>query len=108
MAAEPIVTASKLPVVAPTATAESITVGKDGKTRQFVFRACFIDPFQGKVMAAFANQKLKVKTVAIYRDNSSDYSKGLAEAFRRTLKQPAARSLPKKLTWPKTWTSKPV
>ena len=83
MAAEPIVTASKLPVVAPTATAESITVGKDGKTRQFVFRACFIDPFQGKVMAAFANQKLKVKTVAIYRDNSSDYSKGLAEAFKK-------------------------
>ena len=83
MAAEPIVTASKLPVVAPTATAESITVGKDGKTRQFVFRACFIDPFQGKVMAAFANQKLKVKSVAIYRDNSSDYSKGLAEAFKK-------------------------
>ncbi|MBR2182144.1 MAG: ABC transporter substrate-binding protein, partial [Acidaminococcaceae bacterium] len=83
MAAEPIVTSSKLPVVAPTATAESITVGKDGKTRQFVFRACFIDPFQGKVMAAFANQKLKVKSVAIYRDNSSDYSKGLAEAFKK-------------------------
>ena len=61
MAAEPIVTASKLPVV----------------------RACFIDPFQGKVMAAFANQKLKVKSVAIYRDNSSDYSKGLAEAFKK-------------------------
>ena len=83
MAAEPIVTASKLPVVAPTATAESITVGKDGKTRQFVFRACFIDPFQGKVMAAFADKNLKVKKVAIYRDNSSDYSKGLAEAFKK-------------------------
>ena len=80
MAAEPIVTASKLPVVAPTATAESITVGK---TRQFVFRACFIDPFQGKVMAAFADKNLKVKKVAIYRDNSSDYSKGLAEAFKK-------------------------
>jgi len=83
MAAEPIVTASKLPVVAPTATAESITVGKDGKPRQFVFRACFIDPFQGKVMAAFADKNLKVKKVAIYRDNSSDYSKGLAEAFKK-------------------------
>ena len=83
MAAEPIVTASKLSVVAPTATAESITVGKDGKTRQFVFRACFIDPFQGKVMAAFADKNLKVKKVAIYRDNSSDYSKGLAEAFKK-------------------------
>ena len=86
MAAEPIVTSNKLPVVAPTATAESITVGKDGKTRQFVFRACFIDPFQGKVMASFADNKLKVKTVAIYRDNSSDYSKGLAEAFKQNYK----------------------
>ena len=87
MAAEPIVTANKLPSVAPTATADAITFdAKAGKVRQFIFRACFIDPFQGKVMAAFADNKLKVKNVAIYRDNSSDYSKGLAEAFKQNFK----------------------
>ena len=87
MAAEPIVTANKLPSVAPTATADAITYdAKAGKVRQFIFRACFIDPFQGKVMAAFAGDKLKVKSVAIYRDNSSDYSKGLADAFKQNFK----------------------
>ena len=87
MAAEPIVTSNKLPSVAPTATADAITFdAKAGKVRQFIFRACFIDPFQGKVMAAFADEKLKVKSVAIYRDNSSDYSKGLAEAFKQNYK----------------------
>ncbi len=83
MAAEPVLSANKVTVVAPTATADAVTVTPDGKTRQFVFRACFIDPFQGAIMAKFAGTKLKVKTAAMYVDSSSDYSKGLAKAFKQ-------------------------
>ncbi len=84
-AAEPVVTGSKVPLIAPCATAPNVTVGKDGKVKQFIFRACFIDPFQGKVMATFADKTLHVKKVAILYDSSSDYSKGLAEVFQKTL-----------------------
>ncbi len=83
-AATPITTANKIPHIAPAATAPSITV-ENGKVKDFVFRACFIDPFQGQVMAVFAEKTLKVKNVAIFYDSSSDYSKGLAEVFQKTL-----------------------
>lgn len=83
-AATPITTANKVPHIAPAATAPSITV-ENGKVKDFVFRACFIDPFQGQVMAVFADKTLKVKNVAIFYDSSSDYSKGLAEVFQKTL-----------------------
>lgn len=53
-AAEPILTANKTPLIAPCATAPAITLGKDGKAKPYVFRACFIDPYQGKIMAEFA------------------------------------------------------
>ena len=80
-AAEPVATGNKIPLFAPCATAPNITVGPDGKVKPFVFRAAFIDPFQGKAMAAFALKTLKVKKMAIMFDSSSDYSKGLAEVF---------------------------
>ncbi len=87
MAQEPVISASKVTCVAPTATADAITFDpKTNKVRQFVFRTCFIDPYQGSVMAKFAQDQLKVKSVAIYRDNSSDYSKGLADAFKQNFK----------------------
>jgi branched-chain amino acid transport system substrate-binding protein len=78
-----VLTASKIPLIAPCATAPGITLTKDGKTKQFVFRACFIDPYQGDIMAQFAAKDLKVKKVAILHDSSSDYSKGLAEVFTK-------------------------
>ena len=61
------------------------TEEKDGKVKPFVFRACFIDPFQGKVMAVFAEKTLKVKNIAILFDSSSEYSKGLTAVFTKTL-----------------------
>jgi len=82
-AEEPVLTANKIPLIAPCATAPGITLTKDGKTKQFVFRACFIDPYQGDIMAQFAAKDLKVKKVAILHDSSSDYSKGLAEVFTK-------------------------
>ena len=83
-AAEPILTANKTPLIAPCATAPAITRGKDGKAKPYVFRACFIDPYQGKIMAEFAAKDLKLKKIAILNDSSSDYSKGLAEVFEKT------------------------
>ena len=83
-AGAPITAANKIPHIAPSATAPGITVD-NGKVREFMFRACFIDPFQGQVMATFASNTLKVKNVAILFDSSSDYSKGLASVFQQTL-----------------------
>ncbi|MGZ5957262.1 MAG: ABC transporter substrate-binding protein [Myxococcaceae bacterium] len=49
----------------------------------YIFRVCFIDPFQGYVMAKFAHDNLKFTKVAILRDLASDYSQGLADVFKR-------------------------
>ena len=75
---------NKVPVLTATATNPKVTVDDSGKTRDFAFRACFIDPFQGTVMANFASKSLKAKTAAIYTDNSSDYSKGLTQVFEQS------------------------
>ena len=74
-------TGAKVLVISPMGTNPNVTVGKDGKTKDFMFRACFIDPFQGTVMASFAKNTLGAKKVAVLIDNSSDYSKGLAQFF---------------------------
>lgn len=86
-AATPVVTNAKVPLMAPVATAPGITVDEKGKVRPYIFRACFTDPFQGKVMATFAVKSLNVKNVAIFYDSSSDYSKGLMEVFGKTLEE---------------------
>jgi branched-chain amino acid transport system substrate-binding protein len=52
----------------------------------YIFRVCFIDPFQGKVMAKFAAENLKAKKIAILRDVKNDYSMGLANYFTDTFK----------------------
>ena len=74
---------NKIPLLTATATNPNVTA-ENGKVKPYVFRACFIDPFQGKVMSDFATKTLNAKTAAIYVDNSSDYSKGLAEVFEKT------------------------
>ena len=84
-AGSPITEANKIPHIAPSGTAPGLTVDNNGKVKPFMFRACFIDPFQGQVMAAFANNTLKAKNIAILKDSSSDYSKGLAAAFTATV-----------------------
>lgn len=78
-----IVNDNKVPVITPSGTNPTIT-NKDGKVNEFVFRTCFIDPFQGTVAAKFALNDLKVKNAAILIDSASDYSKGLAASFKET------------------------
>ena len=69
--------------ITPMGTNPNITVDPaTGKTREFNYRTCFIDPFQGTVMAAFATNDLGVNKAAILIDNSSDYAKGLAAFFK--------------------------
>lgn len=74
---------NKTPLITPTGTNSTITF-KDGVLNDFVFRTCFIDPFQGTVAANFASKDLKVKNAAIIIDSSSDYSKGLAASFQES------------------------
>jgi branched-chain amino acid transport system substrate-binding protein len=83
LALAPIAEAHKVPAISPASTSPKVT--KDGtRTRPYMFRVCFIDPFQGTVMAKFARQKLQAKRAAIIRDVGNDYSMGLADFFART------------------------
>jgi len=69
-------------MITPTSTNPKVTVRDDGSRKDFIFRACFIDPFQGAVAAKFALEDLKAKTSAILYDVGNDYDKGLAEFYR--------------------------
>ncbi len=65
------------PMISPWSTNPDTT-----KDRPYVFRACFLDPFQGPVAANFATDELKAKKAAVLYDIASDYPKGLAEFFK--------------------------
>ena len=75
----------KIPAITPSATNPKVTVA-DGKRKNYMFRACFIDPFQGKVMAKFAREALFKDKAAVLYDASNDYSKGIAEYFSDAFK----------------------
>lgn len=75
--AAPICQQNKIPMISPASTNPKVT-----ETGDYIFRVCFIDPFQGTVMANFATQTLKAKKVAVFTDVKSDYSKGLAKFFK--------------------------
>lgn len=83
IAASAINNSAKVLDIAPMATNPYVTVDQaSGKTKEFNYRTCFIDPFQGTVMAKFATDELGVGNAAILIDNSSDYAKGLAQFFK--------------------------
>jgi len=75
---------NKVPLITPTGTNAKITVDDSKQARPYAFRGCFIDPFQGVIMANFANKALHAKTAVIYIDSSSDYSKNLGESFEES------------------------
>src|SRR4030042_867417 len=86
LAIAPIADQNKVPQISPTSTNPRVT--KDGdKTRPYVFRVCFIDPFQGTVMAQFVRENLKLTKAAILRDVGHDYSVGLADYFAAKFKE---------------------
>ena len=83
IAASAVAEDNKIPFVAAAAVNPKVTVDeRTGKVKNYTFRACFIDSFQGIVGVNFASNSLKAKKVAIMVDNSSDYSKGLTRIFR--------------------------
>ncbi len=83
VAASEVINSKKVVMITPTGTAAKITVD-NGVRKEYVFRACFIDPLQARVAAKFALDSLKADTVAILFDQGNDFSKGLAEIFRTT------------------------
>ena len=85
-AAVPVSADYKIPLITPTATNAEVTVNKDGSLNKWVFRSCFLDPFQGKVAADFVTNTLKVTKAAIFIDQKDDYSKGLASEFSKVFK----------------------
>ena len=79
LAMAPIAQKNKIPMISPSSTNPKVTTIGD-----YIFRVCFIDPFQGSVMAKFAWDALKVKKVAVLRDVKSDYSLGLSDFFKES------------------------
>ncbi|PMC82188.1 ABC transporter substrate-binding protein [Anaerococcus hydrogenalis] len=78
LAVSEIAKKDKIPMITPTGTQVNITEGKDN-----IFRTCFTDPYQGKLLAIFASENQKAKKVAILRNTSSDYSNGIADEFKK-------------------------
>jgi branched-chain amino acid transport system substrate-binding protein len=77
---------SKMPMISPWSTNTKTTLdAKTGDPKQFVFRAAFIDDFQGVVAAKFAIDQLKTKKPAVLYDVASEYNKGIAEVYKRTM-----------------------
>ena len=79
IAAAPTAQEAKVPMISPSSTNPRVTQIGD-----YIFRVCFIDPFQGEVMAKFAANTLKAKRAAILFDSNSDYSKGLIQFFKQS------------------------
>jgi branched-chain amino acid transport system substrate-binding protein len=77
LAIAPIAQAAGVPEIATTSTNAKVTLVGD-----YIFRACFIDEFQGPVMANYAYNTLNVKTAAVIYDNANDGTKGCAENFK--------------------------
>lgn len=80
--AAPVAQKYKIPMISPASTNPKVTEVGD-----YIFRTCFIDPFQGTVMAKFAINDLKKKKVAVLRDAKAAYSMGLADFFIKTFKE---------------------
>jgi branched-chain amino acid transport system substrate-binding protein len=78
LAMAPLAQAAKIPMISPSSTNKTVTEVGD-----YIFRVCFIDPFQGFVMAKFARETLKMNKVAILKDVKAAYSVGLTEVFEK-------------------------
>src|SRR5262249_15809855 len=82
LAGAPVCQQNGIPMVTPSSTNPRVT-----KVGDFIFRVCFIDPFQGFVMAKFATSTLHLNSVAVLRDIKNDYSVGLGDVFVENFKK---------------------
>jgi len=81
LAAAPICQSNRIPMVSPASTNPEVT-----KKGDFIFRVCFIDPFQGEVIAKFLFNSLNLRKAAILKDVRNDYSIGLAQFFEQNFR----------------------
>ena len=81
-AAAPKAQSSRIPLISPSSTDPAVTQAGD-----YIFRTCFVDSFQGEVMAAFAANTLKAKKAAILFDFNSPYGRGLTEFFELSFRK---------------------
>ena len=79
LAAGPVCQKYQVPMITPASTNERVTEIGD-----YIFRVCFIDPFQGEVLAKFAFNDLKARKVAVLKDIQQDYSVGLTDSIQKT------------------------
>jgi len=79
IAAAPIAQNAKIPMLTPSSTNPEVT-----KKGDFIFRSCFIDPYQGAAIAQFAAKTLGAKSAAIMVDRKNDYSTGLEKVINET------------------------
>ena len=83
-----IAESGKVVLITPWSTAPKATLdSKTSASKKYVFRACFIDPFQGRVVAKFALDNLQLKKAAVLYDVASEYNKGIAEIFKQVYEQ---------------------
>jgi branched-chain amino acid transport system substrate-binding protein len=81
--ASEVAESSETVLITPWSTNPKTTLDANtNQPKKYVFRACFIDPFQGKVLAKFALENMKAKKAAVLYDVASDYNKGIAEVFK--------------------------
>lgn len=74
----------KVPDISTVGTNPKVTVNDDGSVKEFNFRVCFIDPYQGAVAAGYAYDRLGFTKAAVLYDVASDYSQGFTEFFEKT------------------------
>jgi branched-chain amino acid transport system substrate-binding protein len=90
LAMAPVATQYKIPMVTGSSTNTKVT---SLAGNEFAFRACFIDPFQGKVIAKYSFDTLKAKTAAVIYDVGNDYAVGLAENFKSSFEAAGGKVL---------------
>jgi len=77
---------SRIPMISPWSTNPKLTLdARSNKPKHYVFRAAFTDDFQGVVAAKFAEQQLKTKKPAVLYDVASEYNKGIADIYKKSL-----------------------
>lgn len=83
-AAIPAAMDNKIPLISASATADDVTLNADGSVKEYVFKTCFNDSFQGVMMAQFGYNELGLKKASVLADTTSDYAQGLSKAFQET------------------------
>lgn len=91
IAMAPVAQERKVPMLSPGSTNPKVTVDPNGEPRDYIFRACFTDPFQGQSIARFALNDLKLKKFAFLYPVNSDYGVGLHNYISEELKRQGAQ-----------------